>query len=74
MGIQTNISLKMGVVAIFVTLTFAVAGLTAMTSFTETAVLAQNETGGNMTGGNMTGTANETAIFTPTEEAPTTKR
>jgi hypothetical protein len=62
MGIQTNISLKMGVVAIFVT-------LTAMTSFTETAVLAQNETGGN-----MTGTANETAIFTPTEEAPTTKR
>jgi hypothetical protein len=69
MGIQTNISLKMGVVAIFVTLTFAVAGLTAMTSFTEPAVLAQNETGGN-----MTGTANETAIFTPTEEAPTTKR
>jgi hypothetical protein len=69
MGIQTNISLRIGVVAIFVTLTFALAGLTAMTSFTESTVLAQNETGGN-----MSGTANETAIFTPTGESPETKR
>lgn len=71
MGIQTNI-LKTGVVAVFVI--FALAGLTAVTSLTESSVVAQNETGGNMTGGNMTGGANETAIFTPAGESPETKR
>lgn len=48
MGIETNISLKIGL-AVFITLTFAVGGLTAGTLLNESSVLAQNETGTNMT-------------------------
>lgn len=60
----------MVVVALFVALTFAVAGLVAVTLLTGSSVVAQNETGGN-----QTGTANKTA-FTSSEAgmAPETKR
>ena len=58
------------VVVLFVALTFAVAGLIAVTLVTGSSVVAQNETGGN-----ETGTANETA-FTSSGAgmAPETKR
>jgi FlaG/FlaF family flagellin (archaellin) len=70
MGILTNNSLRMVVVVLFVALTFAVAGLIAVTLVTGSSVVAQNETGGN-----ETGTANETA-FTSSGAgmAPETKR
>jgi len=60
----------MVVVALFVALTFAVAGLVAVTLLTGSSVVAQNETGGN-----QTGTTNKTA-FTSSEAgmAPETKR
>ena len=75
MELQKNISLRMVLVAVFVAATFGVTGLTAMTLLTESSVLAQNETGGNMTAGNMTGTTNETALYSnQTGMAPETKR
>jgi flagellar basal body-associated protein FliL len=70
MGIQTENSLKIVVVALFVAVTFAVAGLVAVTPFTGSSVVAQNDTGGN-----ETGTANETALYSnQTGMAPETKR
>ena len=70
MGIQTENSLKIVVVALFVALTFAVAGLVAVTPFTGSSVVAQNDTGGN-----ETGTANDTAVYSnQTGMAPETKR
>jgi hypothetical protein len=62
MGMKMNRSLKMVVVAIFIVLTFAVAGLTAVTLLTGSPVLAQNETGANKTAlySNQTGMAAET--------------
>ena len=49
--------------ALFVALTFAVAGLVAVTPLSGSSVVAQNDTGGN-----ETGTANQTGM------APETKR
>jgi hypothetical protein len=72
MGISTNHSLKMVVVALFVALTFAVAGLVGVALLTES-VVAQNETGGNETGGNTTGTANTSAFSGGAGMAPATK-
>lgn len=70
MGIQTENSLKIVVVALFVALTFAVAGLVAVTPLTGSSVVAQNDTGGN-----ETGTGNETALYSnQTGMAPETKR
>ena len=70
MGTNTNLSLRIVAVAVFVALTFTVAGLVAVTLLTGSSVVAQNETGGN-----ETGTANETA-FTSSGAgmAPETKR
>ena len=69
MGIQTNNSPRMVVVALFVVLTFAVVGFVAMT-LTGSSVVAQNETGDN-----QTGAANETALYSnQTGMAPVTKR
>ena len=64
MGIQTENSLKIVVVALFVALTFAVAGLVAVTPLTGSSVVAQNDTGGN-----ETGTGNETSFYTQTRQA-----
>ena len=50
--------------ALFVALTFAVAGLVAVTPLTGSSVVAQNDTGGN-----ETGTANETTLYTQTRQA-----
>ena len=70
MGIQMNNSLKLVVVAFFVVLTFAVAGLVAVTLPAVSSVAAQNDTGGN-----ESGTANETALYSnQTGMAPETKR
>ncbi|MGH9979823.1 MAG: hypothetical protein ACRD8Z_28875 [Nitrososphaeraceae archaeon] len=70
MGIQTNNSLRMVVVVLFVALTFAVAGLIEVTLVTGSSVVAQNETGDN-----KTGTANESALYSnQTGMAPVTKR
>jgi hypothetical protein len=41
MGMKTNLSLKMVVVAVFIVLAFAVAGLTAVTLLTGSPVLAK---------------------------------
>jgi hypothetical protein len=68
MGISTNHSLKMVVVAFFAALTFAVAGLVGVTLLTES-VVAQNETGGN-----MSGTTNSSAFSGGAGMAPETKR
>ena len=73
MGISTNHSLKMVVVAFFAALTFAVAGLVGVALLTES-VIAQNETGGNETGGNMTGSTNSSAFSGGAGMAPETKR
>jgi hypothetical protein len=73
MGISTNHSLKMVVVAFFAALTFAVAALAGVALLTES-VVAQNETGGNETGGNMTGTTNTSAFSGGGGAAPATKR
>ena len=70
MGIQTENSLKIVFVALFVALTFTVAGLVAVTPLTGSSVVAQNDTGGN-----ESGTANETALYSnQTGMAPETKR
>jgi hypothetical protein len=70
MGIHTENSLKIVVVALFVALTFAEAGLVAVTPLTGSSVVAQNDTGGN-----ETGTVNETALYSnQTGMAPETKR
>jgi hypothetical protein len=47
--LKTNISQKVAVVALFVVLTFAVAGLTAVTFLSESFVVAQGLTPGNFT-------------------------
>jgi hypothetical protein len=62
MGLKMNLSLKMVIVAIFIVLNFAVAGLTVVTSLTGSPVLAQNETGANKTAlySNQTGMVAET--------------
>lgn len=67
MSAQTNSSLRVLWVSIFLLLTFAIAGLTVSTgSF----VIAQNESGGN-----QTGTANKTALYTnETVMVPETQR
>ncbi len=67
-GISTNHSQKMVVVALFVALTFAVAGIVGVALLTES-VVAQNETGGN-----MTGTTNTSAFTGGAGMAPETKR
>jgi hypothetical protein len=62
MGMKMNLSLKMVIVAIFIVLNFAVAGLIVVTSLTGSPVLAQNETGANKTAlySNQTGMVAET--------------
>ena len=47
--LKTNISQKVAVVALFVVITFAVAGLTAVTFLSESFVVAQGLTPGNFT-------------------------
>ena len=74
MVVQANVTVKAAAVAALVTLTFAVAGLMAVTLLSESSVAAQNEAGSNQTEGNRTGTTNDTAIFSPTGEAPENKR
>jgi hypothetical protein len=67
MSTQTNSSLRVLWVSIFLLLTFATAGFAAST---ESSVIAQNESGVN-----QTGTANKTALYTnETVMVPETQR
>jgi hypothetical protein len=52
---ESDLSLKMGVVALFVVMALGVSGPTAVTLLSFPSVLAQNVTGANVTGANVTG-------------------
>ena len=83
--LKTNISQKVAVVALFVVLTFAVAGLTAVTFLSESSVVAQGQNSTRPIHGTdpisicfktvdgETTTTNQTATTNATTTTPTTK-